>query len=764
VSAPSPPRICFHAFELNLTSCELFKSGQKVPLPPKAFEVLRALVERPGELVTREELRTRLWAPDTFVEFDDSLNHTVKTLRQALGDSFDHPQFIETLPRHGYRFVASVDGVEVTGPRAVPSPSAKSPWKKKGRYLAAASAVVILILVVGAAVYFVHRTPALTEKDSILLADFVNTTGQPVFDDALKQALAIQLEQSPYLYLVPEQNVRGTLKYMGRSPDEKLTENVAREVCQRENIKAMLVGSIALLGNQYVIGLHAVDCRTGGSLGQEQVTVDAKEKVLPVLGKSATHLRKQLGESLASIQKFDKPIEEATTTSLEALQAFSRGREMLRQGRYPEAISYFQRAIELDPNFAFAYWGLAAVYGNLNEETRSMEYMQKAYALRDRVSERERLHFDMVYHWIVTGDRDKETESHKLFSQSYPRELSPLNNLALSYSQYFGEYEKGIETGSEVMKLSAYVMGAYASVGCGYLGLNRVEDAKRTFEAGLAQNSGAVALRAHLYEVAFLQGDRATMLREREWAAGNVEASVIPGSVAASAAAQQGRLREARELAVEGSETARAHGYRDSGSGYLAEQSLTEAEAGNFTKARELAAASVALSKTRSNLPTVAIALALAGDSTGSQQILDDLTRRFPFDTWINFIYGPSARAAMKGADPQKSLVDLQSAHRYELGFFNRFLPIYVRGLIYLRVGQPAAAAAEFQKIIDHRGSAPVAPEYALAHLGLARAYAMQADTAKARASYQGFLTLWKDADSDVPILKQAKAEYAKLQ
>lgn len=741
-------------------------------LEPKVMQVLVCLADHAGEVIGKEELISTVWH-DTFVA-DQVLTHAIWQLRQLFRDDPKHPQFIETIAKGGYRLTATVRPASLPEPAVVRTTESeleasasirkrapaiaiprRSSWRKY------ASGIAVLVLAAAGTLLHFRRAPALTETDSILLADFVNTTGEPVFDDTLKQALAVQLEQSPYLNIVPEEHIRGTLRYMGRSPEEKVTGSVAREICERENVKAMLTGSIATLGSQYVIALQAVNCQTGESLVREQITVDKKETVLPAVGEAASHLRRKLGESLPSIQKFDKPIEEATTSSLEALQAFTRGREIMRRGQQVEGISYLNRAVELDPNFAWAYVIMATAYGNLNEETRSMEAMQKAYALRDRVGERERLHIDMIYHWIVTGDRDKELEAQKLFSQAYPREISPLNNLALNYSQYFGEYEKGIEAGNRVLRLSSHVAGAYVAIGLGYLGLNRVRDAKRVFEQGQAQIPGFG--HRYFFMIAYLEGDQDRMLREREWAAGNIEASDLPGVYAASAAAQQGKIKESRELMTEGAETARAHNFKDLASGYIAGQALTEAEVGNFAKAREYAAASMKLSKTRTNLPTSAVALALAGDKVGAQRILNDLNRRFPEDTWINFIYGPCARAARGGSDPAEAIAGLQAAHRYELGFENRLLPIYFRGLTYLRGREATLAAAEFQRLIAHRGSSPVAPEYALAHLGLARAYLLAGDTARSRKAYEDFFALWKDADPDIPILVQAKLECAQL-
>ena len=632
------------------------------------------------------------------------------------------------------------------------------------RWYLLTAAVVIVAAAVGFFLYS-RRARALTEKDSILISDFVNTTGDPVFDGTLKQALAVQLQQSPYLNIVPEQRVRETLQYMGRSPDERVTGAVAREICERENIKAALNGSIASLGSQYVISVDAVNCRTGDSLAREQVTAEAKEKVLPALGSVAARLRGQLGESLASIQKFDKPVEEVTTSSLEALKAFTQGVENFDRGRDLVAIAFWQRAVELDPNFGMALQDLAGAYSNNGEELRAIEYARKSFALRDRVSEHEKFAIERGYYWIVTGELDKEMATEQLWYQTYPRDWIPVNDLAVNYCTELGDYQKGVELGNETIRITPHSPGADGMVACGYLGMNRVEEAKTVLQAGLAQNPDNGSIHGSLYWVAAALGDKAAMQHEFEWAAGKLD-GIFVLSLARDYAARQGRLKEAREFSRQAFQMCLDNKFKDSAAGLAAQQAIDEVLVGAGSHSRESLATSLTLSRTRTNLPSVLMTLAFLGDNSQAQNIIADLKERFPSDTVVNNVYIPAASALLQSAhgEASKGIQTLQAVTRYELGTSYNFLPIYTRGLVYLRARQGQQAAAEFQKILDHPAVGSALPVYSLAFLGEARAHALTGDTAKSRKAYQDFLALWKDADPDVPILKEAQAEYAKIQ
>jgi eukaryotic-like serine/threonine-protein kinase len=654
-------------------------------------------------------------------------------------------------------------GPSATSP-LVSSVQVKKPLARNWKFLLP-TAALLAAAVAGALYWRSTKAHALTEKDTILLADFINTTGDPVFDGTLKQALAVQLQQSPFLYIFPDKRVRETLQYMGRSPDERVTGGVAREICERENIKATLDGSISALGTQYVISLDALNCRTGDSLAREQATADSKEKVLPALGQVATRLRSELGESMPSIQKFDKPIHEVTTSSLQALKAESQARQMDDAGQELKAIPLLERAIAVDPNFATAYGDLASIYANQSEEERSIEYEKKAYALRDRVSDRERFSLDTGYHWMVTGDLNKEMEVEELFRQAYPREEDPVNNLAVNYCIFLGQFEKSMQLGYETLKINPHSKGGYLGVACGYLGLNRPDEAKAFLESALASDPDHPAIHFNLYRAYSALGDEAGVERELQWAFGKLQGAQILGFDAASRAAHLGKVQKAREFSARAVQVFESNKFKDSAAGLIAYLALIEAEVGNFPAARQRAAASITLSRTRANLPIAAVALALAGDSSGARKLFDDLKRRYPSDFQVNDISGPSVEALLQSSlgNTSAAIQALQQAARYDMGLAWGFLPVYLRGLVYLRDKKGKEAAVEFQKILEHRSLGAVYPLHALSYVGLGRAYALSDDTAKARSAYQDFFALWKDADPDIPILKEAKAEYAKL-
>jgi len=622
------------------------------------------------------------------------------------------------------------------------------------------SAAIAAVALASGGYFYFHRAPKLTEKDTILLADFINTTGDPVFDGTLKQALAVQLQQSPFLSIFPDNRVHATLQLMGHSPDERVTGATARELCQRENIKAVLNGSISALGSQYVVSLDALNCSTGESLTRDQVTASGKENVLSALSQAATRLRGKLGESLSSIQKFDKPVQEVTTTSLDALKAYSQAWALNNL----QAIPFYERAIQLDPNFAMAHSGLAMIYGNEGEEQRSIENMTKAYALRDRVSDRERFILDSNYHWMVSGDLDKEIANDELFHQTYPREEGPLNDLGIAYCLWRGQFEKGIQFGNEALRLNPHARGAYSAITCGYLGLNRPDEAKSILEPAIANDSESPYIRFPLFWVYAALGDEAGVERELQWASSRF-AGAGTLSFASDHFANLGKMVRARQLSAASQELYRNNNFKESIAGTAAFLALSEAAVGNIPAVRQQVAASQALSHSRVNLPTAALALALAGDFTSAASLIADLRRRYPSDFQVNGVFGPSTEALVLASrgNTAAALQALQPAVPYELGPIFSFVPLYVRGLVYLRARQGNEAAAEFQKILDHRSLGASIPLYALSYVGLARSRALSGDTAKARTAYQDFFALWKDADPDIPILKQAKTEYAKL-
>ena len=626
-----------------------------------------------------------------------------------------------------------------------------------------AAALLLAAILAGGLYWRSHSGQKLTEKDSILLADFVNTTGDPVFDGTLKQALAVQLEQSPYLNIVPDQTIRKALQFMGRSADERVTGNVAREICEREHIKAMLSGSIATLGSQYVVALDATNCATGDSLAREQITAAAKEAVLPAVGKAASSLRGKLGESLASIQKFDTPVTEATTSSLEALKAYAAADEMRNSGGEAESMPLFQHAVELDPNFALAYARLAAVYSNLGEEDRSLDAAKKAFDLRERVSERERFYVASHY-YLAIGDIEKEKETLELAIKAYPNDAAAFGNLAFENNLYYAQFEKAIALANECARLLPHAPFGYVHAALPYMAMNRVEEARSILQRAVEAKADNLFVHNGLYQLAFLNGDVEEMKRQLKWSEGKPSEYLLLNE-ATSAAAAHGQMQKAGELMQRSAQVSDRLGFKGTTAQAQSTFAVMQAEVGNASKAKELAASSSALAQGRSNLAPIAVALAMAGDVSRAQAIADDLGHRFPDDTILHKVSVPCVRALIElnRKTPEKAIETLQAATPYDLGTAQALFPIYVRGLAYLQAKHGAEAAAEFQKIVDHRGIAPTAPEHSLAKLGLGRAYGMTGDTAKARAAYQDFFALWKDADPDITILNEAKAEYGNL-
>ena len=646
------------------------------------------------------------------------------------------------------------------------SGSGRAVARRTIRWGAVTAAILLVIgLAVGGWLFFSRKTHALTDKDTIVLADFSNATGDPVFDGTLRQGLAVQLEQSPFLSLISEERGQQTLRLMGQPADARLTPDIARQLCQRTGSAAVLDGSIANLGSQYVLGLKAVNCRSGDSLAEEQVTADGKEQVLKALAEATTRLRAKLGESLSTVEKFNTPVEQVTTPSLQALQAYSLGRTMLDKEDYAAAVPFFQRAINLDPNFAMAYASLGVVY-YIYSEKESLRYFRKAYELRERVSERERFYIEAHYQDYVTGDLEKARQVYELWAQTYPRDDIAHVNLSGTYL-HVGQYDKALAQAGESLRLLPTDCQSYSFLVAAYVNLNRLDEARATVEEPQVKKLDCTFLRFYLYQLAFLQNDTAGMAQQVEGAAGKPFEDFLL-SAEADTAAYSGRFRQARELSRRAIATAERAEGKESAALYEANVATREALFGNAAEARQRAAAALALSNGRDVQNRAALALALAGDAGRAQALADDLGKRFPKDTIVQFHVLPTlhAQLALTRTDASKAIEVLQAARPYELGDMlgnNPLHSIYVRGEAYLAAHQGKEAAAEFQKILDHRGIVLNGLIGALAHLQIGRAYALQGDTAKARAAYQDFLTLWKDADPDIPILKHAKAEYAKL-
>jgi DNA-binding winged helix-turn-helix (wHTH) protein/tetratricopeptide (TPR) repeat protein len=779
-----PRQLRFSVFEVDLRTGELRKQGLKVRLQGQPFQVLTMLLERPGELVTREEIREKLWPGDTFIDFEHSVNNSIKRVREALGDDAAAPRFIETLPRHGYRFIAPLDGggrqelpLPTTGPRAVHESLLRKQWvvAVAGRKLWKVLVPLALLLVaaaIGGTLHFRSRqaTTRLTGKDTIVLSDFINKTGDSVFDDTLKQGLSVQLEQSPFLALVSEDKVNATLKLMGRPAGDRLTPEVTREVCLRTGSKAMLTGSIAGLGSQYVIGLKAVNCNTGDVLAQAQEQAAGKEAVLKALDNAAVSLRSKLGESLGSVEKYTTPLEEATTPSLEALKAYSLGRKTYSAKGDTAALPFFKRAVGLDPSFAMAYSWIATAYFDLNEIGFGPENARKAYDLRLKVSERERFFIEGNYYALATGELEKAAQNYELWQQTYPREALPYNQLGF-ISATLGNWEKALEEWREGLRLEPNNGMLYYQLGLAYLSFNRLDEAESVYKQAEERKLEGQYLLQSRYWLAFLKGDAARMAQLVSAAMGKPGSEDLLVAMQADTEGWYGKLKNAHELTGRAMDSARHNNAKETAAGYQAAAALRAVEAGNREEARAEAHAALKLAPSRDVRAIAALALARAGDTAGAEKLAAELEETFPLDTLVQRYWLPTIRAgvALERKDRNRAIELLKVASSIELSSITAALtiflcPAYLRGEAYLMLHDGNGAAAEFQKFIDHRGVVMNFPWGALARLGQARAYAMQGDTGKARAAYQDFLTLWKDADPDIPILKEAKAEYAKLQ
>jgi eukaryotic-like serine/threonine-protein kinase len=762
----SPEILRFGVFEVDLRAGEVRKQGVRVKLQEQPFQVLTQLLKRPGEVVTREELRAQLWPSDTFVDFDNGLNTSINKLREALGDSADSPRFVETLPRRGYRFIAPVTGRDGT-PRRTGAGVSPVTAPRSRKIVVAAAVAVLAAGIAGGLLWRARQARRLTEKDTIVLGDFANSTGDAVFDGTLREGLSVQLYQSPFLSLVSEEGIRQTLRMMERPANTRLTPEITREVCQRTSSAAALDGSIALIGTRYTLILKAVNCVNGDLLAGTEAQANDKSHVLDALGKAASEMRRRLGESLSTVQKYNTPLEQATTPSLEALQAYNFGQNTDDDAAQ---LAFYQRATQLDPNFAMAYWAMVGPYQIIGESALSAENSRKAFALRAGVSEREKIHIEVYYYYHIIGDLMKARRSAEVGAQTYPRELFCSDLGSLSYA--LGQYETGLKEHLEALRLAPYDSLAYRFVGFTYLLLNRVEEAEATGKEAHAKGLDS-RLAPVLYGIAFYRNDASEMARQAASATGKADDGELLLALEADTAAYFGHLRKAREFSRQAADSAGRAGEKETAAGYYAVSALREALFGNADKAGQQAILAKGRASGRDMDYGLALALAYAGDAGQAQALADDLGKRFPEDTVVQFNYLPTLRAKLElhRSNPQQALDSLQAAAPYELGlpaysFYNwpNLYPVYVRGEAYLAAHQGSEAAVEFQRILDHRGIVLNEPIGALAHLQLGRAYALQGDTAKARAAYQDFLALWKDADPDIPILKTAKAEYAKLQ
>jgi serine/threonine protein kinase/tetratricopeptide (TPR) repeat protein len=639
------------------------------------------------------------------------------------------------------------------------------------RWKVIVSAAIAVVVLAAGSYFYLHRTPKLTDKDTIVLADFTNTTGDPVFDGTLRQGLSVQLEQSPFLSIISDQQIQQTLRMMDQKPDAKLTPEIAREVCQRKGSAAALEGSIAQVGTQYLLTVKAVNCESGESLASREEQASDKNHVLDALGKIASEIRNRLGESLSTVRAYNTSLMDATTPSLDALKAYTVG---LQKGKSNDsaAVPFFKRAIELDPGFASAYSGLAACYLNLGESGLARENFTKAFALRSHVSEREKLLIAARYYNHVTGELPKAIEAYQLWTQAYPRDAGAHGNLGTLYGAS-GQYEKSIVETQEAIRLAPDSGTNYSNLLLAQAALDRFDDARSTFNLALVKKIEDPIMRVNWFGVAFVLGDTAEMEKQMAWSAAKPEGEDNFLAAKSDTEAYYGHARSARESSNKAFESALRDDQKETAAQWKMDGALREIEFGNSRIAEQETAGARALTSSHDTEILAAIALARTGDVTEAEKLARHLEKQYPLDTLVNNYWLPVIRASEEDSrnNPTKAIQLLQPCAPYELaspvawsGLGGPMYPAYLRGEAYLQLRRGNDAATEYQKVADHRGFMLACPLGALAHLGLARAYVLQGDIAKAKAAYQDFLTLWKDADPDIPIFVAAKVEFAKLQ
>jgi DNA-binding winged helix-turn-helix (wHTH) protein len=760
----------FGPFRVDPARETLLKAGVAVPLTPKTFQILLVLVRHGKEIVTKDDLMKTVW-PDTFVE-EANLSRNIFMLRKALGETAQDHRYIVTVPGRGYRLAENVhllpdqefEIAAATHSRVQIDVKETRPWK-----WIALAAVIVLALAAGLWRMLLHREAVLSAKDTVVLADFTNSTGDAVFDETLRQGLAIQLRQSPYLSLISDQRISHTLHLMGQRAGARLTPELARGVCERTGSAAILEGSIAPLGSQYVVTLQARSCRTGEVLDQEQVQAAKKEDVLSALGQIASRFRNRVGESLTTIQEHNTPLVEATTPSLEALEAYSAGWKLHTTNGAMAALPLLKRAVEIDPNFALAQATLGREYADLDESDLSSEYTTKAWQLRDHASDREKFVIIANYEGLATGNLEKARQNDEVWAQTYPRDAVPHSMLAGYPNKVAARYELGIVEARKATELDPDFGMGYYNLGVNNVYLDRLEEAENVIRRATGRGLEIDEVIMLEYDIAFLKSDRAAMeravARARERSGGDAWIS----NKEAYAFAYAGQLKKARASSQRAMDQAMQEAQPERAGLWEAGSSLREAFFGNAPQARQWATAALNRSHNRQVEFGTALALAVSGDAGRTQQLAEDLERRFPEDTIVHFSDLPvlRARIALNQGDPVKAIDLLQAAVPYELGArldLGALYPIYVRGEAHLAAHQGPQAAAEFQKILAHRGVVGSDPIGALARLQLGRAFAMSGDKTRAKFAYGDFLTLWKDADPDIPIFREAKQEYAGLQ
>jgi len=760
----------FGPFRVDPERETVLRGGESVPLTPKTFQVLLVLIRNHKQVVTKDDLMKSVW-PDTFVE-EANLSRTIFMLRKALGETAQDHRYIVTVPGLGYRLAESVQLIPEQEIAVIAASHSRLQVEvketKQWRWIAAA---VVLLVAVAGGIWWLNsrRNAVFTAKDTVVLADFVNSSGDPLFDGTLREGLAIQLQQSPFLSLISDQRIQRTLLLMGHQADARFTPEVARGVCERTGSAAVLEGSIVPLGSQYVLELQAKSCRTGEVLDREQVQAARKEDVLTALGQIASRFREKVGESLTTIQEHNRPLAEATTPSLEALEAYSEGWKLHTSSGALAGLPFVRHAVEIDPNFALAYSTMGREYADLDEPGLSAENTTRAWQLRDRTSDPEKFLIAANYQILATGNLEEARETCEAWAHAYPREAIPHVMLSGNTNKAAARYEEALEQGRKAVELDPDFGIAYFNIAVNNVYLDHLDEAENTLGRAAGRGLEIDEFIMLEYDIAFLKGDGAGMARVAARARERPGGETWISNKEAFASAYSGHLQEARILSQRAIDQARQQAQPERAALWEVGESLREAFFGDTPLARKSAAAALNVSNDPEVQYGAALALALSGDTPRAQSIADALLKRFPEDTVVQFSYLPVLRAqiALNQGDASQAIHRLEVAVPYELGashaLYGALYPVYVRGEAHLAARQGAEAAMEFQKILDHRGIVNSDPIGALAHLQLGRALVLSGDKAKARIAYQDFLTLWKNADPDIPILKQARAEYANL-
>jgi len=768
----------FDSFRLDLGKRELVRNSEAIALTPKVFQLLVVLVRHSNQVVTKDELMKALW-PDTFVE-ETNLTRNIFDLRKALGESGQN-RYIVTVPGLGYRLAKDVHLVETDEVSLVTATTSTLQINVKeitaGRFWRwiAPPCVLLLVVIAGSVKYRLlsHHNPLLNERDTVVLADFNNSTDDPVFDGTLREGMAVQLEQSPFLSLISEETVRRTLTLMGKSADIPLTGDAAREVCERTGATAVIEGSISRLGTQYVLGLRARNCHTGDILDEEQEQLARKEDALNALSRVASKFRSHVGESLATVQKYSTPLAEATTPSLEALKSYSSGWQVHAQHGAAAALPFFKRATEIDPQFAMAYASLGRMYADLDQRGLAAANLSQAWRLRDRASEHERFFITSSYQVLATGNLEAALQTCEAWSRAYPREGLPHYVMAGGIHKVAGRYEKALDEARKGIDLEPDFWLGYYGIGVDNQFLGRLEESESALHTAAARGFDADEFIMLAYDIDFLKGDKAGMENDATQARARPGGENWMSARESFVAAYSGHLHAAREISRRAMIQAQQAGQPERAALWEAGSAVREALFGNKEAATEDATSALRLARDPEIEYGAALAFALSNDSTRAQSLSTDLDKRFPEDSAVRFSYLPTIRAvlALNRSDHATALEYLEVATPHDLGIppsgisglFGALYPVYFRGLALLAANKPAEAATEFQRILDHRGIVVSDPIGALARLQSGRAHALSGDTARAKSAYVDFLTLWKDADPDIPLLKHAQAEYAKL-